>query len=390
MVPSIVFTTHSALHEYKGDPNQLDYIDHELSVQLDSTDAFEGPEKLLEIWFTPWTNSINNRTLRDIPLVDIEKLLNVVHCEILSKISTPICDAYLLSESSLFVFPYKLILKTCGTTTTLLCLDTLVDIIHDNVDDNFDKRSLAKAERVFYSRRAFNFPELQKSIHKSWDTELKHLNEYFPSHTAHNTILGEGNDTWHFYVNGTANDTANASTYDDANANADVTIEILMTDLEPSRAALFTQNPYEGTRESQDTEIADKGHMLGDVMMRRSGLADIFPEGDSDSDCKFKHDAFSFQPCGYSSNSLTVNGDTYYTIHITPEESCSYASFETNYRPTNEAELQSVVEKVVTAVGARSYTVVVCYESTASLGGVDVVDVDVGHGYRVQHGHHRV
>lgn len=53
---------------------------------------------------------------------------------------------------------------------------------------------------------------------------------------------------------------------------------------------------------------------------RRISLHEIFPD--------FRIDEHVFEPTGYSLNA--IQGDKYYTLHITPDEPGSYASFETN------------------------------------------------------------
>jgi S-adenosylmethionine decarboxylase len=55
-------------------------------------------------------------------------MLDLVNCQVLSIIESRNVDAYLLSESSMFVFPHKLVLKTCGTTTLLCGLPRMLEL----------------------------------------------------------------------------------------------------------------------------------------------------------------------------------------------------------------------------------------------------------------------
>ena len=64
--------------------------------------------------------------------------------------------------------------------------------------------------------------------------------------------------------------------------------------------------------------------------MQRSKIDTIFPNA--------VLDGYLFDPCGYSVNALLPKGH-YFTIHITPEASCSYVSFETNAPLANYNEL---------------------------------------------------
>lgn len=82
-----------------------------------------------------------------------------------------ICSDF--SESSLFVFPHKLILKTCGTTTLLAGISPILELAQ--------KAGFPYGEvyRVFYSRKSFMFPDRQRSPHGSWGEEVQRLNSYF-------------------------------------------------------------------------------------------------------------------------------------------------------------------------------------------------------------------
>lgn len=291
------------------------YIDHELSVNLDSTEAFEGPEKLLEIWFFNSVDEVpdKSRTLRSISHEDWSGLLDLVNCKILSIKSTDKLDAFLLSESSLFVFDHKLILKTCGTTTTLNCLNALFRLVQHKLNWDFLKTKELQPSKVFYSRRSFMFPNQQKSIYKNWDDEVKYLNNFFTNAT-HYLIGRIDNKHWHLYT--TESNTTRSI------AENDQTFEILMTEISRDKAEQFVTSRKPGFEIDSSTDL---GHFIGESTSNNTGLNNLYGKVQV-------NDAFSFTPCGFSSNSI-LNEDSYYTIHVTPERDWSYASFETNVNP---------------------------------------------------------
>jgi len=74
---------------------------------------------------------------------------------------------------------------------------------------------------------------------------------------------------------------------------------------------------------------------VNDVTLK-SGIDKIIP--------KSKIDAFQFEPCGYSMNGLL--GESYSTIHITPEGIFSYVSYETNISLEKSLEIKNYEEIV--------------------------------------------
>ncbi|QPG73503.1 hypothetical protein FOA43_000814 [Brettanomyces nanus] len=339
MTPSAIFKDDQTFSEYEGSMHDLDFVNHKLSVNLDSTNAFEGPEKLLEIWFSPSSDDLPDGWPRDglrhIPLSGIECMLDDVNCKILSKISSPDMDAYLLSESSLFVFIHKMILKTCGTTTTLFSLEPILKLVQKYC--HYSAADFRDIYRVFYSRRMLMFPDRQNDVHKCWHNEMLWLDKYFPACTADSYIVGNlVTDHWHFYMNcgNHAHSPINSST------ELDETLEILMTDIDSHSAGVFEMCQYSGKFPNMNPETEDYGHILGKKMMHLMQLDKII---DAKS---VKHDAFAFTPCGFSSN--TIIEDKYYcTLHITPERGWSYASFETNYMGGSK---QKLINKVIQAL----------------------------------------
>lgn len=259
---------------YTGSPSSLSGTPHvtinrEVAADLDSTNAFEGPEKLLEVWFSTDERSLPASAsplgLKAVSQACWKDMLDLVNCQILSIVESRNVDAYLLSESSMFVFPHKLVLKTCGTTTLLLGLTRMLEIAaleagfpQAKVTSSNNIRAAATPHRVFYSRKNFLFPRQQKGPHKSWRDEVAFLDNKFVGGSAY--MIGKMNgEHWYLYIAGPGarltppsspreDDVRTPTKFIDLKAvsndgsdhdKTDETLEILMTDLDVDNARQF-------------------------------------------------------------------------------------------------------------------------------------------------------
>ena len=255
----------------------------ESSPEEKEEQGFEGPEKNLQVIFNKFY--YDTGTLRSISQERWQEMLNYAKCKILSSISNENWIAYILSESSLFVYDDRIILKTCGTTPLLNALDDIILI---------GKELNLKPAAVLYWRKNFSNPHLQAPVHQNFENEVSFLDEHLggDSRTA---ILGPTDkDHFYFYY-------LELLPKDEFNPVFD-TFEIKMHEIHPEEAEKFCWKKEP---------------------IRPNCLNNIYEQLP-----EYKIDEFFFEPCGYSMNG--INGQNYETMHITPEGSCSYISFETN------------------------------------------------------------
>lgn len=289
---------------------------------VDCVVGFEGVEKKLEIQFRKTLSTPEG--LRAIPRERWDEILTLVNCKILSHAKNDYFDCYVLSESSLFVYPFKVILKTCGTTSLLRCLERLLETAKEFVPDT-------EVEFAYFARRNFLYPHRQHSPHTSFDEEIKYMNRVFGRQGEAFVFGPRTAHHWHLYV---------VDFTDRDEITSDVTLELMMTDLDRSVMEQFY-------RRADFTSHKD--------VTKSSGIMDLVPGAITDE--------YQFEPCGYSMNGLL--NDSYFTIHITPEPHCSYVSFETNI---SLADYTKLIRDVVSLFKPGRFTVSLFSDSGALCG----------------------
>lgn len=255
---------------------------------------FEGPEKKLEIILAaPDPGLRANKDRR------WNAVVNASGAEIVSSISGPDMDAYLLSESSLFVWADRVLMITCGKTTLVKAVPELIRAI--------DRDKIAF---FFYERKNLMYPQYQTS---DFEADVAVLTDLFKGKSYR---LGPANhDHVHIFYSSTPAAAGTSPAEDDE----DETLELLMHDLDPAILKAFIPRPGQGPEEIE----------------ARTGIDRLYQGMQSDR--------FIFEPYGYSMN--RISGQYYATIHVTPEETGSYASFETNIaEPDYSRKIHQIIE----------------------------------------------
>jgi S-adenosylmethionine decarboxylase len=233
---------------------------------------FEGSEKKFEVVVDSHVEPLRQR-----PRKFWELLVKCSNAEIIGELKSSSCTAYLLSESSLFVWDDRITMITCGETT----LANAVEFFINEVGPDHTQMLIFQRKNEFQSH-------LQKSSFFDDEDRLKKLMPgnsfcFGKRHEHHNLLF--------------------ASHKEFLPPENDNTLELLMYDIDPQLLEVLTDP---GTCLETTREILQLHTILRE----------------------FELDDFCFEPFGYSLNAL--RGDTYATIHITPQKQSSYISYETN------------------------------------------------------------
>jgi len=260
---------------------------------------FEGPEKKLEVVVTPGFPPL--RSLGDEAW---HRIVESAGAKVLSVVRSEHSDAYLLSESSLFVFDDWFVLITCGQTTLVDAVPQILRLI--------PQQSIAF---LVYERKSEHFPEHQPT---TFQDDARRLQTMLPGRALR---FGDGHGRYVQMFHTTRPYTPEKN---------DPTLEVLMHMIDEDVAEQFTP-----TRLPGGTSVAVS-----------SGIDAILPG--------FTTSEHVFDPAGYSLNA--VKGEEYYAFHVTPQATGSYVSFETNY--DFRGHFDGLVGSIVELFRPRAFDVV--------------------------------
>jgi len=256
---------------------------------------FEGCEKKIEVTVSPSNiGEAVGTSLRGLGKELWSHVVEASQAKILSKISNDYLDAYLLSESSLFVWDNRFTMITCGETTLI-----------DGAKEFFKSYPIEATSSVIFERKNEFYPEKQKTC---FDKDVEQLQQLFRGSALH---LGQAEGRF-------------VSVYSlDKKIEVspeDKTLEVLMYDINVEILDLFNSPTEEN----------------------KKNIRELFEFGEEFKN--FKWNDYFFEPFGYSLNAISE--DRYFTVHVTPQKTGSYISFETNAL----VNFNKLIEKISTQV----------------------------------------
>ena len=243
--------------------------------------VFEGCEKRLELQF----EQRGGGTMRAHSVSTWIDVVAAAGAVVLSHTQELEFDAYVLSESSLFVYDGCVVLITCGQTRIFAAIAGVLELA---------RSSQMALSTLCYSHRDFAMPQLQPPEHQSAQGEREALTRLF-SDGFYSTLGAQQPRQWHAFT----------------------CARLARTD-RPLLAVYMEGIPqHVCARFGQASPLAS-----GADMARCAGVdASLAAYGRC-------IDAHAFSPCGLSVNGAMHEGGGHWTLHVTPEHANTYVSFE--------------------------------------------------------------
>jgi S-adenosylmethionine decarboxylase len=192
---------------------------------------------------------------------------------------------------------------TCGKTVLVNAVPEILSILGKD-----------RVALVFYERKNFMFPGDQPS---NFEDDVARLVTFFKGKSYR---LGPANhDHVHVFF----------SSHYSITPKQDVTLQVLMNDLDPDASAMF---------------CCGSGRQGADIC-ETSGLSRLYEN--------MKLDSHLFLPYGFSLNG--IRDADYFTVHVTPQSIGSYASFETN---VVESDYASTIQRVISIFRPKKFSLV--------------------------------
>lgn len=264
-----------------------------LAPPTDIDVPFEGVEKRLVVHFKP--NKLTC-TPYEFTTSEWQSILDYAHCEIVSERHLEDTKVYLLSESTLTVWPHGFLLKTCGRTTPFLVLDVLAKYVYP------DSQLVDLIDWMTYSRLDFLHPQYQVWPHQSHEQETEYLRHIVPQAVPFSLPAGRHALVGFVYS-------------PEAPVNANVQFEEALM-MQVDRHCVRSFAGFDTPEEQKFDDGKDHHGYLRPVL----------------SGSRKELDEFWFSPFGYSSNALAAGPSdqhaTYFSCHVSPEPETSYASLE--------------------------------------------------------------